>query len=91
MSVDPRHAAMATSAQRERLTQALSKYFGNPVKIDWREDAPAIETPAQARDREEAEHQAAAQRSLEDDPTVKALQQRFGATLHADTVRPTKR
>ena len=90
LSVDPRHAATATSAQRERLTQALSKYFGNPVKIDWREDAPAVETPAQARERDQADRVAAARRSLEEDPTVKALQERFGATLHTETVRPTK-
>ncbi len=91
LSIDPRHAAMATTAQRERLTKALSDYYGILVKIEWREGAAEVETPAQARGREEAERLAEARRSLQEDPTVKALQERFGATLHTDTVRPAKR
>ncbi|MCB1623280.1 MAG: DNA polymerase III subunit gamma/tau [Pseudomonadales bacterium] len=91
LSIDPRHAAMATPAQRERLIEALGKYFGSPVKVEWREDAPNIETPARAREREEADRLVEARRSLEGDPTVQALQQRFGATLHPETVRPAKR
>ncbi|MEZ5513933.1 MAG: DNA polymerase III subunit gamma/tau [Steroidobacteraceae bacterium] len=91
LSIDPRHAAMATPAQRERLSKALSDYYGSPVKIEWREGAAEVETPAQAREREEAERLAEARRSLQEDPTVKALQERFGATLHTDTVRPAKR
>ena len=94
LSIDPRHATMATPAQRDRLTRALSEYFGSTIRIEWHDDATgaaAVETPAQARERGEAERLAQARRSLEDDPTVKALQERFGATLHAETVRPAKR
>ena len=52
--------------------------------------APAAETPAQHGERRSAEALDAARRTLEEDPTVREMKTRFGATLHPESVRPTE-
>jgi DNA polymerase-3 subunit gamma/tau len=89
LGVAPGTAVARTAAAQERLTQALSRYVGSTVRIEFTEGELPAETPAQLGDRREAEAVEAARRSLEEDPAVRELQSRFGATLHAETVRPT--
>ncbi|MDE2220928.1 MAG: DNA polymerase III subunit gamma/tau, partial [Gammaproteobacteria bacterium] len=47
----------------------------------------AAETPAQAGERATQASLAAARAALAADPTVRALQERFGATINPDSVR----
>lgn len=79
-----------TGPQVDRLAQALGKYLGTPVKLEFVEGALPTETPTQTGERRSAEALDAARRSLEDDPTVRELKSRFGATLHPESVRPTE-
>jgi DNA polymerase III subunit gamma/tau len=90
LGLDARSAALNTPANRERLIQALGKYLGGPVKLDFVDGAPAIETPTQNVERRSAETLEAARRSLAEDPAVREMQTRFGATLHPESVRPTE-
>jgi DNA polymerase-3 subunit gamma/tau len=79
-----------TPAQVERLTQALAKYLGSHVKIEFVDGVLPVETPSQNVERRSAEALDAARRSLEEDPTVLEMKTRFGATLHPESVRPTE-
>jgi len=88
LAVDPKFAR--TPQNVERLQQALSKYLGTHVKLEFSEGAPPVETPSQNGQRRSAEAQEAARRSLEDDPAVREMKSRFGATLHPESVRPTE-
>jgi DNA polymerase-3 subunit gamma/tau len=88
LGIDPR--VPRSVPQVERLTQALAKYLGTPVKIEFVEDGALPETPTQNVERRSAETLDAARRSLEDDPTVREMKSRFGATLHPESVRPTE-
>ena len=88
LAVDPK--VSRTAPQVERLVQALSKYLGTNVKLEFVDGAPAVETPAQHGERRSAEALDDARRSLEEDPTVRELKTRFGATLHPESVRPTE-
>jgi DNA polymerase-3 subunit gamma/tau len=88
LGLDARGAALNTPANRERLAQALGKYLGGPVKLEFADGALPVETPAQHGERRTAEAQDAARRSLEEDPTVREMKSRFGATLHPESVRP---
>jgi DNA polymerase-3 subunit gamma/tau len=90
LGLDARSAALNTPANRERLIQALGKYLGGPVKLEFIDGAPAIETPVQNVERRSAETLEAARRSLAEDPAVREMQTRFGATLHPESVRPTE-
>jgi DNA polymerase III subunit gamma/tau len=89
LGVAPGTAVARTPAAQERLAQALSRYVGSAVRLEFAEGELPAETPQQLDDRREAEAVEAARRSLEEDPAVRELQSRFGATLHAETVRPT--
>jgi DNA polymerase III subunit gamma/tau len=77
-----------TAPQVDRLAQALAKYLGGHVKIEFVEGAAPIETPAQTGERRSAEALETARRVLDDDPTVREMKSRFGATLHPESVRP---
>jgi DNA polymerase III subunit gamma/tau len=79
-----------TPPQVEKLSQALSKYLGNHVKLEFVEGGAPIESPAQTGERRSAEALEAARRSLDEDPMVRELKSRFGATLHPESVRPTE-
>jgi DNA polymerase-3 subunit gamma/tau len=88
LALDPRQASARTKAREDKLAQALSRQLGQAVRIDIEVRAAAIETPAQASDRANQESIAAAHAQLAADPVVQAIQQRFGATIHPDSVRP---
>jgi DNA polymerase-3 subunit gamma/tau len=87
-AVDPKFTR--TPQNVDRLQQALAKYLGTHVKLEFAEGAPPVETPSQNGQRRSAEALESARRSLEDDPAVREMKSRFGATLHPDSVRPTE-
>jgi hypothetical protein len=60
------------------------------VKLEFVDGPPAVETPSQHGERRSAEALENARRALEDDPTVKEMKARFGATLHPESVRSTE-
>jgi len=90
LALDARNKHMRTPAQEDKLTQALSRYFGQPVRLEFEAAATGVETPAQAEQRASMEDLDAARRAFESDPGVQGLRERFGATLLPDTVRPVK-
>ena len=90
LALDARNKHMRTPAQEDKLTQALSRYFGHPVRLEFEVAAMGAETPAQVEQRASMEELDAARRAFESDPGVQGLRERFGATLLPDTVRPVK-
>ena len=89
LALDPRFQAARTPNVETKLSQALSAHLGGPVRLEFVTDA-AAETPAQVQEREGRTALLAARQAFGEDPTVKALQERFGATLLPDTIRPTR-
>jgi DNA polymerase-3 subunit gamma/tau len=92
LAIDPAKAKVGdrSPAQVEKLTQALTQYVGSRVKVEFVEAALATESLVAQNDRRSAEALDAARRVLEDDPTVRDMKTRFGATLHPESVRPTE-
>jgi DNA polymerase-3 subunit gamma/tau len=88
LALDRGGATLATSGNKERLTLALAKYLGGHVKLEFVEGAAPVETPSQHGERRSAEALEAARRTLDDDPKVREMKARFGATLHPESVRP---
>jgi DNA polymerase III subunit gamma/tau len=88
LALDPKQASARTKAREEKLAQALSRQLREPVRVEIEVRAAEIETPAQAADRATQESIAAAHEQLVADPVVQSIQQRFGATIHPDSVRP---
>ena len=80
---------MRTKSQEDRLAQALSRALGENVRVEIEIVEAPTETLAADRARQSASELEAARAALADDPAVRALQERFGATLHPESVRPT--
>ena len=87
LTLDPRNAAARTRGREDKLAQALSKYLGETVRVEISLGGGAAETPAQTEERATQETLAAARAALAAEPTVRSLQERFGATVNPDSVR----
>jgi DNA polymerase-3 subunit gamma/tau len=90
LALDPRNQIIRTRGREEKLAQALSKHYGEPVRLEFAMAVPPTETPAQTVERASLAQVEAARQTLDQDPTVLALKERFGATLVPETVRPVK-
>jgi DNA polymerase-3 subunit gamma/tau len=90
LALDPRVKFVRTPSQEEKLAQALSRYYGETVRLEFTTAAPETETPAQAEQRASQQELESARQAFEADPGVQGLRERFGATLLPDTVRPLK-
>ncbi|HEV2442704.1 MAG TPA: DNA polymerase III subunit gamma/tau [Steroidobacteraceae bacterium] len=90
LALDPRSKFMRTPAVEEKLAQALTKYYGEPIRLEFTAVAPQAETPAQAGERASQEEAESARRAFESDPGVQGFRERFGATPLPETIRPIK-
>ena len=90
LALDPRNPMVRTRSREEKLAQALTKHYGEPTRLEFATSPPPAETPAQALERTALAQTEAARQALDDDPTVRALREQFGATLVPETVRPVK-
>ena len=90
LALDPRSKFMRTAAVEEKLAQALTKYYGEPIRLEFTAVAPQAETPAQADQRATQEESESARRAFESDPGVQGFRDRFGATPLPETIRPVK-
>jgi DNA polymerase-3 subunit gamma/tau len=91
LGLDPRNQLLRTATTEEKLAQALSRHFGTAVRLEFHAATVAgVETPAQAQRRLSEAELAAARRAFEEDPGVKGLRERFGASVLPETVRPLK-
>jgi DNA polymerase III subunit gamma/tau len=91
LALDPRNQLLRTPATEERLAQALSRHFGGPVRLEFQPGVAAgVETPALIARRASEAELAAARRAFEEDPLVRGLRERFGATVLPESVRPVK-
>jgi DNA polymerase III subunit gamma/tau len=91
LGLDPRHQLVRTAATEDKLAQALSRYFGDNVRLEFRPTAAGgEETPALLARRASEAELAAARRAFDEDPGVRGLRERFGASVLPETVRPVK-
>ncbi|HEU4626524.1 MAG TPA: DNA polymerase III subunit gamma/tau [Steroidobacteraceae bacterium] len=87
---DSKSGFVRTQGQVEKLAQALTKYFGETVRVEFESLPAGLETPAQMGQRASLEELDSARQALESDPGVQLLREKFGATLLPDSVRPVK-
>jgi DNA polymerase-3 subunit gamma/tau len=90
LALDPKNQLLRTAALEEKLAQALSRHYGEPVRLEFQAVAAGAETPAQAQRRLSDEELAAARQAFERDPGVQGLRERFGANVLPESVRPVK-
>jgi DNA polymerase-3 subunit gamma/tau len=86
--LDSRSESYLTRERQAALAEALSKYYGESLKVDIHIADAIVETPVQKERRKELERHADARAGLEADPNVKALKDMFGAELVPESVEP---
>ncbi|MDF9391988.1 MULTISPECIES: DNA polymerase III subunit gamma/tau [Methylococcus] len=88
LALDPRQAQIHTPTVTNNLETALQKFLGRPIKLTIRSESLDEETPAAADQRAQAERQREAELEIENDATVHALKDMFGAQIVAGSTRP---
>ncbi|QXP83385.1 DNA polymerase III subunit gamma/tau [Methylococcus sp. ANG] len=88
LALDPRQAQIHTPTVTNNLEAALQKLLGRPIKLTIRSESLREETPAAADQRAQAERQREAELEIENDATVHALKDMFGAQIVAGSTRP---
>ncbi len=74
----------------EKLAQALSAYFGEPIRIELSVADRALDTLARQQKAAADDRVQQARAAIENDPNVRAMRDMFGATVTPDSVRPTE-
>jgi DNA polymerase-3 subunit gamma/tau len=88
LAADKQH--LNTQQLRNRIEGALREHLGQELRLSIVTGTPSRPTPADIRLANENERMRAAREAIENDPNVRALQEQLGATLEADSIRPTK-
>ncbi len=71
----------------ERLVQGLSKYFQREIRIVFDVAQAQLATPARQRVLAEQDRLAGAAAAFADDPSVKALRERFGGEIDGASIK----
>ncbi|BCX81556.1 DNA polymerase III subunit gamma/tau [Methylomarinovum caldicuralii] len=88
--LEPAFEHLAGDRLKARLAEALAAALKRPVKLAIRIGEVNQETPAAAREREQAARQQAAEQAIAGDETVKLIEETFDARIVPGSVRPRK-
>ncbi|MDB6084577.1 MAG: polymerase subunit gamma/tau, partial [Gammaproteobacteria bacterium] len=88
LQFDQSAAHRRTRQIEDKLVQCLSSYFGKEIRISFESSESPLITPASRRAMAEQDKTLRAAAAFEEDPAVKGLRERFGATADAASVKP---
>lgn len=90
LCLDGKAETLLTRSTEAALTKAICSYYGESLRLEITIGGTGKATPIQEEaQRTDAKYQAA-RASIEADPTVKALQDMFGAEINADSIEPIR-
>jgi DNA polymerase-3 subunit gamma/tau len=87
LTLDAEGEHFRTQALEDKLVQALSNYFGEPMRVEITVDT-ALNTPARQLKAAAEDRQHQAEAAIASDPNIRAMQDIFGATVQPDSIRP---
>jgi len=90
LALSSQHASLRRKALEMQLQDALQKYFGEPISLEFSTAAgsQAQHTPAVIDKRQAENRQQAAVDAINADPNVRRFQESFNAQVVTDSVRP---
>jgi DNA polymerase-3 subunit gamma/tau len=89
LALDAEGETFRRPALEERLAQALSAYYGEPIKLEITSVTDAAHTPARLQKAAADDRLQAARAAIDADPNIHAMRDIFGATVQPDSIRPT--
>jgi len=90
LAVTPEHMIFCTDSANRQLQDRLGAAIERKLRVRIVHEAVA-ETPATRAARARSDEQAAAERSLADDPIIQDMQRQFGAQIIPESIRPAGR
>ncbi len=91
LSTKDGHGDLAAPSLISALQDKLGAVLGQPVKVRFEKSANAIETPADANERDRAARQKSAEQAIDSDSFVQAAIRDFGAQVVPGSVKPVSR
>ena len=88
LEINAAHQQMATDQLVGRLEEALSRHYGEALKVRIQVGEGALVTPAVLDQKRDAERLAAAQSAIAADPRVRELCETFGTQVNPELVKP---
>ena len=88
LEIDPGHLHMATDQLTGRLEEALSRHYGETLKVRIQAGQGALVTPAVLDQQRDAERLAAARDAIAADPRMRELCETFGTQVNPELVKP---
>ena len=89
LSLDPKVRHLLTEDRRTALQRAVSAQSGRPIVLGIEVGVASEQlSPAAAAEQRRIERQRDAEAAIENDPTVMALKETFGATIRPNSIRP---
>jgi hypothetical protein len=88
LEISAAHQHMATGQLLGRLEEALSKRFGENLRLRIQVGDGPLATPAKLDEQREAERLAAARGAIAADPNVRELCETFGTQVNPELVKP---
>ncbi|MDO3386943.1 DNA polymerase III subunit gamma/tau [Gilvimarinus sp. SDUM040013] len=86
--LDENNSSLYGDGQQQRLADALTDYFEQPVQVIIQPGQIDTETPAQIAQRKRSERLAQAVEAVKSDPIVQQLIEHFSATVDEQSVEP---
>ncbi|MEW8321955.1 MAG: DNA polymerase III subunit gamma/tau [Candidatus Thiodiazotropha taylori] len=88
LTLDTSRRQLRVGQSEMRLLEGIRRQLGESVQLTITEAVPQQETPAMREKRQLEERQAEAETSMAVDPMVKEMEERFGAKLMPESIRP---
>jgi DNA polymerase-3 subunit gamma/tau len=88
LRLDARSQQLRTRQIEEKLVQALSRQLGRQLRLAIEVAEAQVETPARQQARVSDERLEAARVALDEDPLVRAVKERLGGSVVAESVKP---
>lgn len=85
--LDPKQTALHTPKQEERLVQALSKHFAQPIGLSISLGDNNLLTPARYEQQQKAQRLEETTKNLQEDPTLQAIIKTFDAKLQPESIQ----
>ena len=88
LRLDARSQQLRTRQIEEKLVQALARHLGRSVRLQIDVVEASVETPARQQARATDEKLESARSALNEDPLVRAVKERLGGSVVAESVKP---
>jgi DNA polymerase-3 subunit gamma/tau len=90
LRLDPAGEMFNRAQLVQKLTQALSQHYAQPVRLEISigEAGSVEQTPARQQAQAADERMKAAEQAIDGDPAVRAMRDIFGATVQPGSIKP---